>query len=191
MVTPRPDAQLRGLLDDLADAVGHRGRRRWDDEHDRLAVLLPAVHRADLDDVVRAALVVEPDYYVASTVVEEAFHRDPDPAAMAVWVATIPEGRREFVAQRADDHVLYIAVLRGEVEGEPDVTGWSRWVQARIVERIASDVSDGVLTALARDGLTRKVRNVATETLRVRAARARREGRAPGGQARDDTSPGG
>ncbi|MCC2323453.1 hypothetical protein [Cellulomonas xiejunii] len=159
-----PSARLRQLLDHMADATGCARVPGWADEHDRWHVYQAAVALCALGPSLREALASEPDEGVATSVVLLAFDRDPVREHRAWWVDALPADRRAFVARRADDLAVLEGVRDGSLTDVPDVTAWTHWLQRASAEQ--STVPD-VLEELARDGRTRKIRNIAAERLRI------------------------
>lgn len=164
-------AQLSALLVRLADGCEFREARRWGDEHVRWALYQEALRHPQLEGTLKEALSQEPDEFVASSVVVLALERETEADAMAPWVAAMPADRRTFVERRAIELLTLSAVRHPDHEGGVDVQSWTQWLQRQAAE---TSTSLAVLALLARDGRTRKVRNIAHERSRVLARRARR-----------------
>jgi hypothetical protein len=167
-----PSARLRQLLDHMADATASARVPGWADEHDRWHVYQAAVALCALGPSLREALASEPDEGVATSVVLLAFDRDPVREHRARWVDALSADRRAFVARRADDLSVLEGVCDGSLTDVPDVTAWTHWLQRTSAEQ--STVPD-VLEQLARDGRTRKIRNIAAERLRIHHGAAARQ----------------
>lgn len=161
---PPPDDILTAHLDAMADATGFRAPAAWDDEHHRWHLYQQALPEPRLRHHLRAALGREPDRGVATGVVLLAFDLDPTPARRAEWVASVYGEARDFVALRARELLVLEAVQHSGVVEDDDVTGWTHWLQREAAEQATVR---WVLEKLAAEGRTRKVRNIATERLRM------------------------
>lgn len=159
------DGELRVLLDVMADATGFDAPAGWDDEHDRWHLYQDALPEPRLHHHLRAALGHEPDSSVVTSVVLLAFDLDPTPERRDGWVASLSGEARDFVARRAHELVVLEAARGGGEMEDDDVTGWTHWLQRSAAEQATVR---WVLEALAAEGQTRKIRNIATERLRIR-----------------------
>lgn len=157
------DDELRRLLDAMAAETGFDAPAVWENEHDRWDLYQEALREPALERHLRDAIGRESDRGVSTSVVLLAFDREPAPERRERWVAALAPEARDVVARRARELVVLEAARDGSLL-EDDVTGWTHWLQRSAAEQATVR---WVLETLAAEGRTRKIRNVATERLRI------------------------
>lgn len=137
-----------------------------DSEHARWAVYSRAI-RVEREWPLLLELVrQEPDGPLASTVVVTLLGVLPATRRMD-YVEALPAGRsRDHASLRARELLVLEGVARGGPGAggpDPEVSGWSNWLQLRAAES-AQDTR--VLDALGADGATRRIRHTAKNRFR-------------------------
>lgn len=160
----RQSERLAVILKEIAAFVDQDPHQHWSDEHVRWELYQRALEVDKLHGALREALAVEPDEGVASSVVLLAFGRVPDLDRMLVWVNALPERHRGFVEKMAHESAVLRSLCDGSFSGDIRLDEWTHWLQRQAAELA---VVRRVLVQLARDGQTRKIRNIAGERLRV------------------------
>lgn len=110
-------------------------------------------------DLVRAAVVHEPDTVLVKSVVLEVLPLADD---HTIWLDLVP-GAEDALRRSREIGVLRRAALLGGDEIEADLGTWSDWLQLRLAE-VPSPV---LLRALRDEGRTKRIRRLAFATLRT------------------------
>lgn len=157
-------------LDALARLVGQVPARDWSDEHDRLDLYRSALRNGVDDDRLRALLRGEPDDLVVSDVLAEAIYK-ASPEAGERWLDVAPPSAMDFLKKRLREILLLRGVAGFEDGGASYVAAvldGSNWLQIRVAE---NSPRRDVLMALAKDGRTKRIRNIAANRAATRASR--------------------
>ncbi|WP_329033029.1 hypothetical protein OIE71_10440 [Streptomyces sp. NBC_01725] len=135
------------------------------DEHARWHVYRAAVTDQAALDLLREALRAERDPALVSAVVVLLLER-VDGSQHSEWIGILSDEHRQFANRRSAE----LGTLEGVTSGSISVATvcdsldqWSDWLQLKIAE---SSRVLGILTCLSRDGRTKRIRRIASESLR-------------------------
>lgn len=160
-MSPRPGGPAFEAVRALAQLAGRDVGLVLRDEHERWDLLASSLVMGDRQALVLAATQAETDGPLAAAVVVRALEI-VEPGARAAWVAVLRAEDRAFPQARSDDleavdRIVARRAADEEIERLPERT-W--WLQLRLAQ-VAEDAR--VLEVLARDGSTKRVRNLARQ----------------------------
>lgn len=176
-------ADLAALLAD-AEILDVDIEEAIEDEHVRsnayhkIIAVATASQRRDKDRAIVATIIRDPIELVSKTavvhLVDTIAMRATDPTEFQQWAAEIiPEiellkadGNRRFVHRRIHDWTIYLAIKSGREPLDAELTDATDWMQRLIATK---STSLPILTLLAENGRTRKIRNIARNRARSRA----------------------
>jgi hypothetical protein len=146
-----------------------------EDEHVRLSVYQKVIANAVLkhrnnNRAIVSTILYDPIETVSKTavvyLVDKIATRATDPADFQQSSTELlpeidqfkTEGNRKFVHRRIHDWTCYLAIKAGHTPTSAQLSGITNWMQRTIAEE---STSLPILTLLAEDGRTKKIRNIA------------------------------
>jgi hypothetical protein len=126
------------------------------------------------DPVIVAAMLRDPEDLTSKTaivrLIDNVAMKTDDPADFRDWAATLapvldrlmPDAHRAFVHRRIHDWTLYLTITTGHTPTAAELATATDWMQRKLA---AESTSRPVLAVLTESGSTRKIRNIAGQTL--------------------------